>query len=1101
MIGQHQLNQYGLVYRQTHQFDKNIDILEADHTSGETLISKYLFLNCTYELFSRITYDEETYRNFEINYIEDIFFNLKGDYRWNIYLVMVLSNQDYDKIPHEKRSYIERGKRYARKIILAISDVPSYIPVSKIEKANSSTKTADPLEDWAGILEPNGLTFCLEEYSNKNIECYLVGETVQTNIALNQETQEVDGNEDDYQRIMINKLSLGDNFRNHCFESNSSVDFSKINVLYGANGSGKTSILEAIEYGITGEILREKLGGEKSGDIWDGKIELSNGDKYNGLPIPRDRKKRETIFYQNREKRIDKLNQAFHTYNYFSTEAVYSFSFNKGGQPEYENEFEKIVFGEEVKTYERNLIRHKEGFEKELIRFSKELEGIKKESLLYDQLSDIELDPLRVIKLNKLITDTKIKTEEIKYDNNIYELSSKVTNMYRLASRVDFSINDLNKLESCKIDNPDKINNKLTENTLKLKGLRVEIIQLSNEKLQLETSVKKEEKLKYENEKILLSLQEENTNLNKVKKIYDEYKTIYTSYATANSRLKIEKLVTDSVDNINVLNDFISKNDLTFPKDSYLELEEERQHYSQLITKENDKLQKLEKEYNFKKLKNEKFQNIVTEIKSLGYQLLKEKPEVTVCALCGVNHGTADKLSVLIKSEITDNQKEQTDIKTEIDDLYEIINVSKKKLRNIIAGITQWEVLFNKIMELNVTKVIEIDFSKQEISLVKVNKLFTLIKDVLHQEREKLTSLKLEASQLDHNKFTIERINKAFDHLKRVPLLYKLYDEKQSVNEFYDKFYSIYKQNTERIEKLIGNNRALDINLGKYNKQAKKAIAILHERTILEKELDLLVINLEYLDNLFNQQLTNYVDIKYIVSIKNWYNSLKTLLEEIEKINSQIQKKINNDEQKQKLEILNKEEGALLLKKDRSTEALKILQKLRLLNTYNRLFLSNNIKEISNRFVSLHSPREFSNLSLNGQGKLVAKRFDKEEAIPIHLMSTGQRTAVALSVFFTLYLNMHSAPKFILLDEPMSNMDDLNVLSLMDFFRELAISGTQIIITTANPSIAKLFRRKFSIFKDNFSLINLNRFGEAKVSIEVLSYDPETEEALSKKIS
>lgn len=55
-----------------------------------------------------------------------------------------------------------------------------------------------------------------------------------------------------------------------------------------------------------------------------------------------------------------------------------------------------------------------------------------------------------------------------------------------------------------------------------------------------------------------------------------------------------------------------------------------------------------------------------------------------------------------------------------------------------------------------------------------------------------------------------------------------------------------------------------------------------------------------------------------------------------------------------------------------------------------------------------------------------------------------------------------------MLDEPVANLDDYQMLNLLDLLRRLALSGTQIFFTTANPDVAKLFRRKFSFLEGDF---------------------------------
>ncbi|HZX20826.1 MAG TPA: ABC transporter ATP-binding protein, partial [Clostridia bacterium] len=125
----------------------------------------------------------------------------------------------------------------------------------------------------------------------------------------------------------------------------------------------------------------------------------------------------------------------------------------------------------------------------------------------------------------------------------------------------------------------------------------------------------------------------------------------------------------------------------------------------------------------------------------------------------------------------------------------------------------------------------------------------------------------------------------------------------------------------------------------------------------------------------------------------------------------------------------------------------------------------------------------------------------KKVEVPVYLMSAGQRTAVVLSIFFRMHIGMKTAPGFILLDEPVSNIDDLNILGLLDFLKEMAMSnGIQIFFTTANYSVARLFKRKFSFLGDKFYEFKFTRYGNTKSKIQRCVYsefrDGEIEELI-----
>lgn len=86
---------------------------------------------------------------------------------------------------------------------------------------------------------------------------------------------------------------------------------------------------------------------------------------------------------------------------------------------------------------------------------------------------------------------------------------------------------------------------------------------------------------------------------------------------------------------------------------------------------------------------------------------------------------------------------------------------------------------------------------------------------------------------------------------------------------------------------------------------------------------------------------------------------------------------------------------------------------------------------------------------------------------------------------------MDTAPPFLLLDEPVAHMDELNVVGLLDFLRQLTITrGTQLFFTTANPQIAGLFRRKFSFLEEQFRVFQLSRDVEGPLHIDIGYFRP-----------
>lgn len=136
--------------------------------------------------------------------------------------------------------------------------------------------------------------------------------------------------------------------------------------------------------------------------------------------------------------------------------------------------------------------------------------------------------------------------------------------------------------------------------------------------------------------------------------------------------------------------------------------------------------------------------------------------------------------------------------------------------------------------------------------------------------------------------------------------------------------------------------------------------------------------------------------------------------------------------------------------------------------------LERNRSAIDSIFSRIHSPAEFRGLGANVA--TLIRSVDGTEAM-LSQISTGQRAAFALSVFLSQNLQVRDAPPVVLIDDPIAHVDDLNALSFLDFLRELAITGgRQLFFATADDRLASLFERKFDFLGDkDFCRFNLTR--------------------------
>ncbi|WP_278487100.1 hypothetical protein [Achromobacter insolitus] len=130
-------------------------------------------------------------------------------------------------------------------------------------------------------------------------------------------------------------------------------------------------------------------------------------------------------------------------------------------------------------------------------------------------------------------------------------------------------------------------------------------------------------------------------------------------------------------------------------------------------------------------------------------------------------------------------------------------------------------------------------------------------------------------------------------------------------------------------------------------------------------------------------------------------------------------------------------------------------------------------KVADNIFGRIHAPAEYL---VTADAETPLRRRDNYFPVQLNQVSTGQRSAYALSMFLAMNAQVKAGPKVILLDDPISHIDDLNALSFLDYLRNLVIkSDRQVFFATADEKIAGLFVHKFAFLGEEFRTIELAR--------------------------
>ena len=161
-------------------------------------------------------------------------------------------------------------------------------------------------------------------------------------------------------------------------------------------------------------------------------------------------------------------------------------------------------------------------------------------------------------------------------------------------------------------------------------------------------------------------------------------------------------------------------------------------------------------------------------------------------------------------------------------------------------------------------------------------------------------------------------------------------------------------------------------------------------------------------------------------------------------------------------EQVEKQLAGLTPRVERLSEAQDVLLKIQAEHSLSGAMeevLRQNRIAIEGIFGRIHAPPEFS-----GLGKNLTTLVRKKDGTVAGLqqISTGQRAAFALSLFLAQNAQLRTAPPAILIDDPVAHVDDLNCLSFLDYLRDLVVAGgRQVFFSTANEKLAMLFERKF----------------------------------------
>jgi len=968
----------------------------------------------------------ENLKEYQEDLLSKEYFENRGNLQWNYYIFFF-----QDQFDPQKKLEIEKNDRYARKFIFSEKEFEdffrlepsrSFLPKDIVLEWEKNLDAADLQEVYKTTPVLSAVERFYKNKTHKDKDTELTKESKYKEFKID----------------FINKLELTDQYRPYP-ETYRNFEFKKVNLIRGINGVGKTSLFEAIELIICGKTKRNPDKYEIEGAIlaeFNDSLKAIYKPKQNELYRSRD-----LYWYSSNYPRDNYLYTSFNRYNYFNADAAFNFAnstnendikvalFNMvlGSEYNYISERSEKFYGY-IRTEFNKLEQRINESQQKIIQSDQEIKQLSLSNKVL-QIKQKVVENVKTLKFKKRYTDIEKSLLELDdHNNRLKSIIEKIKD----DSNYSISQNELNKkLELL------HVKKRLVENSIE-EIKNKEIIQ-NNLKLQQETITSKTalitECKKYFRDKRLFEIKGTNskfemlvTQIDKIKQILEYFKQININEYKVNISL---------LEYLKLKNDLLNK------------LKEEKSTIEKTLKVELNKLGKVEK--------------VIKEIKLLGKEFLTLKSDATLCPLCQSQYDKnelKERLELISSKETYIEAKHTQNLHNKLLQLENSIEILIEEINNANNIHKSCLILFpNENLQKNSLISIISSILKETDQLVKLNKnrkeledMKTLFYSYNVSESEFIDLDKKVRQNLIPLRFNFESADK-FINL-----------EKDLKGQFESNNSEIEKLNKERKEIL----KRLIINLG-INDNKKLDLKSINE--IVLKDESILKRTLSYF-----KRLSELIDLDIDDSIDDIDLTSLVLRKNIESFKSNLKSQFEIDAAKKR-----KEDAELYIKVNqvkfnRLKSAKNTLESLTSKDGNKQMeeFFHQNLNEILDIFKTIHLPKEFESISFyKGQLFLTDMTNNKRK---ISEISSGQRSALALSIFISLNRKLQNGPNIIMFDDPVSFIDDFNVLSFLDFLRFFVLKqNKQIFFATANTKLSSLFEKKFEFLDDEYKIWDLKR--------------------------
>ena len=967
------------------------------------------------------------------------FFKADVDRRWNNYLYFWAGpNSKTDKKFSDAKSTIETDRHFARKFVFSADELSSHF-CSISSQTPQTHISEDASVQWGELLNSASLGIILEKRPRTQvIELISSGEAF------------VLGNSPvDKSDLNLNQDPLGIGFLRHLqidgFRpaiNDREFSFSNVNLIFGQNGAGKTSLLESIEALYCGRIRRDS---DANLSEIQGCLEMPNGSivDIKTTTIASVIKERNLSWYGRSNQLSSAITNSFTRFNFLDTDAAFRLASDNNAE-DIKEDLSLLLVGPEASSLWTYIKKIHSDIADKYSEACKQIPFLLKETdYLGRELKRLQESPSESATLIKTY-QAGLQAAGIKW--NLVEKSISI----KLSERTELEYLLRGFRNAISVVQSTSVTKQLLQDR---KVLIMKTIDILNDGVKEFNTIRR----KTTDTETLMSKYKSDLHLLRSWMIYCENGApiVHESIAQKTKSLSvIRKAIGDIfIDDIYALSEKYESHSINDA------LQAATDNLKRATQEEVSFINSLEQIEGLE----ESVDALRSDLRSVATSIIDRTGDPNHCPICMTVHRESELLQKIEKLTLS-----------EVSSTTEALRQSVKSAKMYAQRER------NEIKSLQVLKIfVDINMLSSKFTVGDIRKLLLLKYHELSVLNEELASLESKFESL-----SLLGIDwSEYDAIRYAATL--VLDKNGDISSVEDVNKHILLLN-KNIEVTFEELSHLSINLKKITERSLHGSASVFVPDDLNiNPLELLSNVKEIADNLqssiiFLQAAEQQIDLDTNDSFENIILSIEQILSDFDRAHYAFQNEIvAKTELVKKTEELSRSTEKLYkhsCNRDNLGSAKGLLDHI--IQDYSLEKATQNSLEsirthVSSIFSRIHAPIEYTLGDFQSDTLLVSRSGTNHG---IHQVSTGQRAAFALSIFLALNLSAKSAPPIILIDDPIAHIDDLNALSFIDYLRDLAIeTNKQIFFATADSKLAALFEKKFEFLGDRYKRIVLTK--------------------------